>query len=143
MAASSGISGFGTLLNWNSNDLAELTGISGPNESADAIEVTSHDSDDGYREFVAGLRNGGDISIEGNFISGDSDGQIAMHTDFQAGTSRSFKIKLPGWVSSSHEYPEIDGTGIVTAFSLNAPMDDKVSFSATIKVSGKPTLTVS
>lgn len=143
MAASAGVSGFGTLFNWDSVDIAELTNISGPSESAATIDVTSHDSDDGYDEFVAGIRSGGDISIEGNFISTDSTGQIAMHTDFQAGSKKTWIIKHPAWVSSSHEYPQITGSGIVTAFALGAPYNDKISFSATIKVSGKPTLTAS
>jgi predicted secreted protein len=76
-------------------------------------------------------------------ITTDTNGQIAMHADFQAGSKKAFIIKLPGWVSSSHEYPQITGYGIVTAFSMNFPFDDKVSFSATIKVTGKPTLAVS
>ena len=143
MAASAAISGFGTLLNWDSSDIAELTSISGPSETANTIDVTSHDSDDTYAEFVAGIRDGGEISFDGNVITTDTNGQIAMHTDFQAGSKKAFIIKLPGWVSSSHEYPQITGYGIVTAFGMNFPFDDKVSFSATIKVTGKPTLAVS
>ncbi len=94
-------------------------------------------------EFIAGIRDGGEISIEGNLITTDTDGQVAMHTDFQAGSKKVFIIKLPGWVASSHEYPQISGNGFVTAFSPNFPYEDKVSFSATIKVTGKPTLKVS
>ncbi len=142
MAASSGISGFGTLFSWGGSDIAELTNITGPGESAGTIDITNHDSDDGYEEFVAGIRSGGDISIEGNFISTDTTGQIALHTDFQAGSKKTWIIKHPAWVASSHEYPQISGSGIVTAFSMGAPYNDKLSFSATIKVSGKPTLTV-
>jgi len=143
MASSSGVSGFGTLLTWDSADIAELTNISGPSESINTIDVTSHDSDDGYEEFVAGIKSGGDISIEGNFISTDSTGQIAMHTDFQAGSKKTWIIKHPSWVESSHEYPQVTGSGLVTAFALGTPYNDKISFTATIKVSGKPTLTAS
>jgi predicted secreted protein len=143
MAASTAISACGTLFNWDSADIAELTSISGPSQSLDTIDVTSHDSDDCYREFIAGLRSGGDISIEGNFLSTDTDGQVAMHTDFQAGEKKAFIIKFPAWVETSHEYPQITGNGYVTAFDVSFPFEDKVSFSATIKVTGKPTLTVS
>ena len=133
----SGVSGFGTKLNWDGADLAELTSISGPSESMDTIDLTSHDSTEAFREFVAGLHDGGEISIEGNFIKGDSTGQIAMHTDFQAGTVKAWIIKMPGWASA----PQIAGNGYVTAFSLDYPFDGKISFSATIKVTGKPVLT--
>jgi len=138
MAASAGISAFGSLLNWDTVDLAEITNISGPSESMDTIDVTSHDSDSGFKEFVAGLHNGGDITIEGNFIKGDTTGQIAMHTDFQATTVKAWIIKLPGWAGG---VPQIAGNGFIIAFSWDFPFDGKISFSVTIKVTGKPTLT--
>lgn len=141
---SSGISGFGTILTWDGEDIAELTSISGPSETRGTIDLTSHESGTGaYKEFCAGLGDGGEISFEGNFISTDSDGQIAMHTDFQAGDTKVWIIKHPAWVDSSHEYPQITGSGIVTAFVINPGLDDKISFSGTIKVTGKPALTVS
>lgn len=133
----SGVAAFGTKLNWDTVDIAELTSISGPSETMDPIDLTSHDSADAFREFVAGLHDGGEISIEGNFIKGDSTGQIAMHTDFQATTVKAWIIKMPGWASA----PQIAGNGFITAFSWDFPFDGKISFSATIKVTGKPTLT--
>jgi len=135
--ASEALAGFGALLNWDGVDIAELTNISGPTETMDTIDVTSHDSPDTYREFVAGLRNGGDISFEGNFIKGNATGQIAMHTDFQAGEKKAWIIKLPGWVAG---VPQISGNGFVTAFSMTYPYEDKISLSGTIKVTGMPVL---
>jgi predicted secreted protein len=140
---SSGISGKGTKLTWDTVDIAELSNISGPSQSADTIDLTSHDSADSYREFVAGLRDGGEISFDGNLITTDSTGQIAMHTDFQAGSTKVWIIKFPAWVTSSHEYPQITGSGICTGFEVSFPDDDKISISGKIKVTGKPTLTVS
>ena len=136
---SDALAAFGTKLTWNSADVAELTSISGPTESMDTIDVTSHNSPDAYREFIAGIRDGGDISIEGNFIKTDTTGQIAIHNDFQTGTKRAWIIKLPGWSGGS---PQISGNGFITSFSLNFPYEDKIGFSATIKLTGKPTLTV-
>ena len=138
---SSALVGKGTILNWDTADVAELTSISGPTESMDPIEVTSHDSTDSYREFLAGLKAGGDISMEGNLLPSDTNGQVAMYADFQAGSKKAFKIKFPGWTASTQEYPEIDGNGYVTAFAPSFPHDGKISFSATIKVDGKPTVT--
>lgn len=135
----SGVSAFGTKLNWDGVDLAELASISGPSESMEPIDLTSHDSADAFREFVAGLHDGGEITIEGNFIVGDTTGQIAMHTDFQATTVKAWIIKFPSWASA----PQVAGNGFITAFSLDFPFDGKISFTATIKVTGKPTLTPS
>lgn len=138
----SGVAAKGTLLNWDGTDVAELTSISGPSESMDPIDLTSHDSADAFKEFVAGLRDGGEISIEGNFIKTDADGQIQMHTDFQAGTAKTWILKHPAWVDTSHEYPQVTASGLVIAFELSYPMDGKIGFTATIKVTGKPVLTV-
>lgn len=135
----SAVAGFGSKLTWLATDVAELTSISGPSQSMDTIDVTSHDSADKFREFVAGLRDGGDITIEGNFIKGDASGQIAMHTDFQGGTVRAWIIKMPGWAAGK---PQMAGNGYLTAFEMSYPFEDKISFSATIKVTGKPVLTV-
>lgn len=139
----SGVAAKGTLFAWNSNDVAELSNISGPSESMDPIDLTSHDSSGSFKEFVAGLRDGGEISIEGNFIKGDADGQIAMHTDFQSGQARAWIIKHPAWVDTSAEYPQIAANGLITAFEMTFPDDGKIGFTATIKVTGKPQLTLS
>ena len=141
--ATSALSAWGAKFNWDGEDIQELTSISGPTETLDTIDVTSHDSTEAFREFAAGLHDGGEVSIEGNLIVGDTDGQIAMHTDFQAGSTKAFILKHPAWTAEpAHEYPEVTGNGIITAFSADFPFDGKISFSATMKVTGKPTLTL-
>jgi len=134
---SSAVSGFGTDLTWNSVVIAEVVNVSGPGESRDMIEVTNHDSADGFKEFIAGLADGGEVSIEGNFKASDSTGQIALHTDFQAGTSRTLLITFPSSLGN------MSGTAFCTAFELTFPHDSKIGFSATFKYTGKPTLTIS
>ncbi len=135
MAASSGLSGFGTLLIWNYHRLLEMAGISGPSQSCDAIEVTSHDSDDGYREFIAGPISGGDLSLDGNLITEDDNGQVAFYTDLQAGTKRTVWVVPPMANGSALTFD-----AIAKGFTPNAPMDDKVGVSGTLQVTGKPTL---
>ena len=133
----SGYPAFGTQLTWDSGDILELTSISGPSESADDIDMTSHDSADSFKEFIAGLRDGGEISFEGNFIPSDSTGQIAMHTDFQAGSTKAWVITFPSSLGS------LSGNGHIKAFDFSFPNDTQIAISATIKVTGKPTLTIS
>lgn len=134
---SSAVSGFGVDLTWNSVVLAEVTNVTGPSESMDLIEVTNHDSADTFKEFIAGLRDGGEVSVEGNFKASDSTGQIALHTDFQAGTSRTLLITFPSSLGN------MSGTAFCTAFEMSFPHDGKIGFSATFKYTGKPTLTIS
>ena len=136
--ATAAVSGKGTILDWDGATILELTSVSGPTESMSPIDVTNHDSADAFREFISGILDGGEISFEGNFIKGDSTGQIAMHTDFQAGSKKTWIIKMPGWAGG---VPQATGSGFVTAFSMSYPYDDKITISGTIKVTGKPTLT--
>ena len=135
--ATSAVSAFASVFRWDSQSPVEIKSISGPSETMDPIEVTSHDSPDGFREFIAGLHDGGEISIEGNLIVGDTDGQVAMHTDFQATTVKAWEIRFPSYASA----PVITGNGYITAFSFDFPFDGPITFSATIKITGKPTYT--
>ena len=133
--ASSGISAFGTVLLWNYSKVAELTTISGPSESVNTIDITSHDSDNGYEEFVAGIKSGGEISLEGNLISSDTNGQIAFHTDVQGGTKRTGYLVLPMGVGQAMTF-----SGLAKGFSAALPYNDKISVTGSLQISGKPTL---
>lgn len=137
MTATSGFSAFGTTLKWNGIALAELQSIGGPRVSVDTVDLTSHDSDDKFKEFVAGLRDGGEISIDGNFIPGDTPGQRAFITDMKAGTER--QVIITGPVAAAFTWTF---QAIVTGFEPSYPFDGKIGFTATLKVTGKPALDV-
>lgn len=128
---------FGTKLKKGADAIAELTEIGGVSMSADAIDVTTLDSADGFREFVGGLKDGGEVGVSGYFYPGDTDGQKAMYDDFVAGTVNSYAIEFPAALNAKWEFD-----GIVTAYTTGAALEDPVSFEATIKVTGKPVLTV-
>ncbi len=134
MTASAGTSAFGTFLFWNGAKVLELSNISGPSETRNTIDVTTHDSDDQYAEYIAGVADGGEVTIEGNLITSDSKGQIAFHTDIQGGTKRTGFIVLPMALGKAFTF-----SGIATGFSGSYPYDDKASVSGGLKISGKPT----
>ncbi len=129
-------SAYGTTLKKGAVAIAELTNIGGPRLSADTIDVTSHDSADGYREFVSGLKDGGEVTIEGNFIPGNA-GQAALVDDLDDGSKDEYTITLPAVMATTWTF-----NAVVTAFECSAPYDDKASFTATLKISGKSTLGV-
>lgn len=112
--------------------IANLTGISGPSISVDTIDVTAHDSTNSFREFVAGIIDAGEVSLEGNFVSATA-GNIVL-TELTARTSTKATIVFP---SGAYWY----STGsLVTGLETDAPFDGKIGFSATVKLIGKPTL---
>jgi predicted secreted protein len=113
--------------------IAEVNSIEGPSMSADTIDVTSLDSIGGYREFITGFRDGGEVTLEMNFTR---DGYIIMLTDFEAGLNVNYQIVLPDTGATTFDF-----AGLVTALSMSVPTDDKVTASVTIKVDGQPTVT--
>jgi len=129
------LSAKGTTLKKATVAIAELMSISGPSISMEPIDVTNHDSVDSFREYIAGLRDGGEISIEGNFLDGNA-GQAALIADVTAGTSGSYSVNFPD--GAKWEF-----TAFVTAFENQASFDDKIGFSATLKINGKPIFTAS
>jgi predicted secreted protein len=125
-------SAMGTKLKKGTTAVANLTSIGGLDLSADTIETTTLDSPDGFRTYTGGLKDGGDVSLSGYF---DPTSHEGLYTDFGAGTQSTYTIEFPMGAKWTFE-------GIVTGYNTGAEMEDNVSFEATIKVSGKPTLTV-
>ena len=134
MAASTGKAAFGSTLSYNSTPIGELKTITGPSISMDPIEITNHDSDDAFREYVAGLSDGGEISCTGNTTNTTlSAGILAQQT------AQAIVITIPcgggtgTWTCS----------GFITKFETSAPFDGVSEFSASFKLTGKPTFGVS
>lgn len=113
--------------------IAPVISISGPGMSKDAIDVSHLASTERYREFVSGMRDAGEVTIELRFDPGDSDVDNAL-TDFEADTARSYQI---AWADGS----TFNFEGILTAWSPETPFDDAMSMSLTYKVTGQPSFT--
>jgi predicted secreted protein len=122
----------GTKLKKGVTAIAELTSIGGLELSADTIETTTLDSPDGYRTFEQGLKDAGEVSLSGYFDPTEHQGLL---TDFESGAVTTYSIEFP-------DATKWDFDAIVTGYSTGAELEDNVSFEATLKVSGKPTLTV-
>lgn len=133
MAASSGIAALGTTLTWNSNTVPELDNVEMTGSRGEKIDITNHDSDDSYREYVMGLLDGGSINFSGNFLPATAN-QTALITDHYGRTSRTWIITCPDTGSAT-----FTGTGVVESFQVSAPVNGKLSISGTIAISGKPT----
>ncbi len=132
-----GYAGLGTILSIGGTDVAEVTSISGPGVSADTIDVSSHDSladEDAYRTYVAGLLDGGEVSLEGNLTTAVA-GNVIM-TALEARVTAVIVITFPAAAGVATWTFD----GLVTAFETSAPHDGKLGFSASIKVSGQPVL---
>lgn len=125
----------GTKLKIDSTAVAGLTEIGGLSLSADTLDVTTLDSADGYREFIGGFKDGGEVSVSGYLDNTTGEGQAELYAAFESGDVEQFAIEFPAKLNAKWSFD-----GVVTGIETGASLEDLVSFSATIKVSGKPTL---
>ena len=117
--------------------IGELTNIGGPSLSVDTVDVTSHNSTDAFREFTAGVIDGGDISLEGNVISAAAANALTELSVDRAVVT--FRVQFPTSAGSTgHDWLFC---GIANSFETDAPFDGKIGFSAGIKLTEKPFLT--
>jgi hypothetical protein len=138
MTISDSKSAFGTTLSRAGNTIARLTNIGLPEISLETLDVTSHQSDYGFKEYIGSLLDGGEVSIEGFYSANDTNGQIALLTDMINKTLQDFVITLPDAVATTFTFK-----ALVTKYKIgDAPVDGAIPFSAGLKISGKPVLGV-
>ncbi|KQL54510.1 hypothetical protein AN964_14060 [Heyndrickxia shackletonii] len=129
--------GLGTILNMGTKKIGGLTEIGGLDLTADTIDTTTLDSDGGYKEFIGGFKDGGEVSLSGYLDVSTGSGQKDFYDAFEAGSVNDFTIKFPSSIGASWNFK-----GVVTGFKTSTNIDDPLSFEGTIKVSGKPTLQI-
>jgi predicted secreted protein len=111
--------------------VAQVTNIGVLDIKADTIETSDHDSADQYRTFIGGMVDGGELKFDINYdpsVHGtllDNVGKVLKH-----------KVTLTDAGAATVEFD-----GIITGLSAEAPFDDKLAGSASVKVSGKPVIT--
>jgi len=118
--------------------LAEVNSIEGPTKSKDQIDVTSLDSTDGYREFIGGFRDGGEVSLVMNFTNA---GYKTMNLDFESASTHQYRIELPNSPAGGGDGTLFTFWALVVNLGVSVPMDDKVTATITLKISGTVTMT--
>ncbi|VVT20302.1 Major tail protein V [Sphingomonas aurantiaca] len=112
---------------------AEITELTLPELARDSVEYTHYGSPDKYREFKPGLADAGEVGIVYNLVPGLlDDATIATH--LATNTVEAWRVTFPNGAT-------LDFFGFATAHGRAAPMDDKMTGSATFKISGKPVVT--
>ncbi|HEV1992116.1 MAG TPA: phage tail tube protein [Candidatus Dormibacteraeota bacterium] len=134
MAVSLAQVGYGTLLQRAGVTVLEVLKVGGPGMKADMKEVSNMLSPNTYKEFIAGLREGGDVTFEINYVPKDAT-QITLRQDLEGGVNSSWTIVLPGalgtWTFNA----------FVMALSPAYPLDDRIVCTGTLRITGKPLLT--
>jgi len=140
MATSNAVLGFGTLLQIGDGGnpevfttIAEVTSISGPNLTKNFVEVTHMESLNGYDEFIPGLKSGGEITCELNFVPSDTT-FTTLKTAYDNDTLSNYKIVFPDSAGTTASF-----AAYVSAISPTAPVADKMSLSITLKITAAVT----
>lgn len=141
---SNGIAAFGTKLLVGDGAgpevftaVAEIRNIGGPEVSVDTTDVTPHSTGTPWRHFVPTLIDGGEVSLDLNFLPAAAD-QAALRADMLARTKRNFKVQWP--ITPTAQQAAF--AAYVTKLSPPAPHDGELSASMTLKITGPVTFGV-
>lgn len=128
-----GLSGHGTTLEGESaGSIGEITRIAIGGLEASEIEVTTMDSTDAWREFIAGLLDAGELEIDLRYEKSNFDTILGL----LGGSNDTWTITIPD-----------DSTFVCDGFfktlGNEMPVDGGVEGSASIRLSGKPVFSAS
>jgi predicted secreted protein len=124
--------GVATILKIDGDIIAEINSVSITAMSRAMIDATSLDSAGGYREFIPGFRDRGELVLTMNFT------QNSYH-DFLA----AFQDKKPKTVIivlSNAEETVLVFNSFITKIGTEVPLDDKVSIDVTAKINSPITV---
>ena len=119
--------------------IAQVRNISGPGMSSDPIDVTSHDSTNGWREFVVALKDMGEITLDLIY-----DPDQATHSkssggllyEFTQASQKAYRLTLVDTTATVFKF-----VAYVTSFSPTFNFDGSMDASVTLRITGAPTIT--
>lgn len=119
---------------WNADGTAILA-VGGQqsltiNRSADTVEITSKDTDGGWKSYIAGTKEWS-IDTDGIFVKDDESHKI-LSAAFDAGDPVCIKV-----YDNKAKKGMFGGLAIVTDYPIEAPYDDSVTYSMTFTGMGK------
>ena len=125
-----------TTISSTAGTIGQVKSVSGYNPTVDSLDVTVH-SATYHREFAAGLRNGGTIDVEVFYDSTDVGIKGCLdllHGDPSLNTTQ-ITITLP-------DTKTIIFTALVTGFALGIPLDDYMTATISLQITGAVTGTL-
>lgn len=120
--------GIGTTFTWGSNQIAEINAINGIAKSRGTQEVTDLSSPNKYREWIPGLKDGGEVTLSMNMVR---DAVDEFDVDFDAGTTRACVVTFPDEGATT-----ISFDAFITSLSWSVPLENKVPCEVKLKITG-------
>ena len=121
---------------WN-DDGTEILAVGGQqtltiNRSADTVEITSKDTDGGWKSYIAGMKEWS-VETEGIFVKDDESHRI-LSAAFEAGDPVCIKV-----YDNKRKKGMFGGLAVITDYPIEAPYDDSATYSLTFSGMGKLT----
>ena len=129
---------FGTTLEIDNggsySEVAYVRSVDGPNMSLETVDSTHHGSTSGFRTYVAGLADAGEVSAEILFDPSNAThmNSTGLLSELVGRTSEGFKITWPDATTATF-------TAFVTAFSPSSPYEGMLTADVTLKLTGTVT----
>jgi len=136
MTASTAERGYGATLAKGAVAICEIMDFSDFGISRADVEITSHDSDSSANEYLPGLRDGGEITVSGNYIHDDT-GQAAAIVDFSDGSLDEYTITLANTAASTFVFD-----AYMKSYKIKADLKGALKITLVLKISGLPVFTV-
>ena len=113
--------------------IGRLRSISEIRADSEAIDVTTLDAANGCRQYVQGLKDMGEVTLEGFYESGEA-GQAALRSLYASGDVVPFTVTFP-------DQSTVTFSAFVKSHALGAAsVDGAVGFTAVLRLTGGVTL---
>lgn len=125
----------GTTISFNAQAIGALTSIGEITPESEELDATTLDSSGGYREFLQGFKDSGEVTLTG-YYDKTNDGQTEIINGYGSGDTKAVKIVFPNLAGGA------EFQAYVKSYTLGAAdVDGIIGFGATLRISGAVTPT--
>ena len=109
--------------------VGRLTSVGEIRPDSEELDVTTLESAGGYREYMQGYRDSGEVELSGFHDAGDA-GQKALREAYAGGAAGAFEVCFP-------DGTKVEFSGFVKSHTIgSAEVDGAVGFGAVVRISG-------
>lgn len=114
--------------------VGRLTSVGEIQPDSEELDVTTLESTGGYREYIQGFRDSGEVEISGFHDASDA-GQKALRAAYSSGAAGAFQVDFP-------DGSKVEFSGFVKSHTIgSAEVDGAIGFGAILRITGPVVLT--
>ena len=114
--------------------VGRLSSVGEIQPDSEELDVTTLESEGGYREYMQGLRDSGEVELSGYHDAGDA-GQKAIRSAYESGVAGAFEVCFP-------DGTRVNFSGFVKGHTIgSAEVDGAIGFGAVVRITGAVTVT--